>query len=168
MVSFWRVYYLFKKGGIFSLRFVPGICSLALGGNTNPGYLDVENILSTPSVVEMTKKQTTQDRKGKSDLWSERNAAKRENLFPIILRSTQYNSLYVSGFPTILRSTQYNSLYVSGFPNILRSTQYNALNVSGFPTILRSTQYNSLNVSGFPTILGSTQYNSLNVSGFPN
>ena len=28
-------------------KFFPGICSLALDGNTNPGYLDVENMLST-------------------------------------------------------------------------------------------------------------------------
>ena len=54
MVGFWHINYPFQTGGISSLKFVPGICSLALDGNTNPGYLDVENMLSTPSVVEMT------------------------------------------------------------------------------------------------------------------
>ena len=54
MVSFWRIIYARQTGGISSLKFIPGICSLALDGNTNPGYLDVENMLSTPSVVEMT------------------------------------------------------------------------------------------------------------------
>ena len=53
MVRFWRINYPFQKGGISSLKFVPGICSLALDGNTNPDYLDVENIVYT-SFVEMT------------------------------------------------------------------------------------------------------------------
>ena len=47
MVRFWRINYPFQKGGISSLKFVPGICSLALDGNTNPGYLDAENMLHT-------------------------------------------------------------------------------------------------------------------------
>ena len=52
------VNYLFQKGGISSLKFLPRSCSFALGGNTNPGYLDVENMLPTPSVAEMTKSKT--------------------------------------------------------------------------------------------------------------
>ena len=54
MVGFWHINYPFQTGGISSLKFVPGICSFALDGNTNLSYLDVENMLSTPSVVEMT------------------------------------------------------------------------------------------------------------------
>ena len=54
MVSFWRINYPFQTGGISSLKFVLRICSLALDGNINPAYLDVENMLFTPSVVEMT------------------------------------------------------------------------------------------------------------------
>ena len=60
MLSFWRVSYPLRKGGIFSLTFFPRICSFALDGNTNPSYLDVETMLSTPLAVEMTKQQTTQ------------------------------------------------------------------------------------------------------------
>ena len=44
--------YPFQKDGISSLKFVPGICSMALDGNTNPGYLDVKNILSTHRSLE--------------------------------------------------------------------------------------------------------------------
>ena len=47
MVRFWRVNYPFQKGGISSLKFSPGICSLVLDGNTDPGCLDIENMLST-------------------------------------------------------------------------------------------------------------------------
>ena len=44
-----------SEGGISLWKFVPGIFSLTLGGNTNLAYWDVENVLSAPSVVEMTK-----------------------------------------------------------------------------------------------------------------
>ena len=54
MVSFWRVNYPRQMRCIFSLKFVPGICSLALDENTNLAYLDVENMFSTPSIVKMT------------------------------------------------------------------------------------------------------------------
>ena len=47
MVRFWGINYPFQKGGISSLKLVPQIYSLALDENTNPDYLDVENILST-------------------------------------------------------------------------------------------------------------------------
>ena len=52
MVRFWRINYPFQKGGISSLKFVPGICSLALDGNTNPGYLDTENMLHTHRLLK--------------------------------------------------------------------------------------------------------------------
>ena len=54
MVSFCGINYPFQTGGISSLEFVPGICSLALDRNINPSYLDVENMLSSSSAVEMT------------------------------------------------------------------------------------------------------------------
>ena len=47
MVRFWRINYPFQKGGISSLKFVPEISSLALDGNDNLGYLDIENMLFT-------------------------------------------------------------------------------------------------------------------------
>ena len=37
----------YMKGGISLLKFSPGIYSLVLDGNSNSGYLDVENMLST-------------------------------------------------------------------------------------------------------------------------
>ena len=101
MVSFWRVTYSFCKGGISLLKFVPRICSLALDGNTNPGYLDMETMLSTPLAVEMTKQQTTQESRREMQLvkWK-KNTVKKKNPFPNILRSTQTNPLKVSGFPS--------------------------------------------------------------------
>ena len=97
MVSFWRVTYSF----ISLLKFVPRICSLALDGNTNPGYLDMETMLSTPLAVEMTKQQTTQESRREMRLvkWK-KNTVKKINPFPNILRSTQTNPLKVSGFPS--------------------------------------------------------------------
>ena len=67
MVSFWRINFPFQKGGTSSLNFVPEICSLELEENTNPDYLDVENMLSTPSVVEMTSNNPHKNQKGKCD-----------------------------------------------------------------------------------------------------
>ena len=67
MVSFWRISFPFQEGGTSSLNFVPEICSLELDGNTNPDYLDVENMLSTPSVVEMTINNPHKNQKGKCD-----------------------------------------------------------------------------------------------------
>ena len=61
MVNFWRVSYPLRQGGILSLTFFPRVCSFALHGNTNPGYLDVETMLSKPLAVELTKQQTTQE-----------------------------------------------------------------------------------------------------------
>ena len=77
------------------------VCSrnLALGGNTNPGYLDVEKMLSTWSVVEMTRSKPQKNRGEKCEWLSDANAAKRETFFPNIFRSTKCNSLNVSGLP---------------------------------------------------------------------
>ena len=60
MVSFYRVNYPFRKSDISSLKFVLGIGGLALGNNTNPGYLDVETMLSTPLAVETTQESRTE------------------------------------------------------------------------------------------------------------
>ena len=87
MVSFWRINYPFQKGGTISLIFVSEICSLELDGNTNPDYLDVEDVLSTPSAVEMTSNNPHKNQKGKCEWWSETIAAKSKNLFQNILRN---------------------------------------------------------------------------------
>ena len=59
MVSFWRVNYPFREWYLFA-----EVCSrnLQFGNSwTNPGYLDVETILSTPLAVETKNQQTTQE-----------------------------------------------------------------------------------------------------------
>ena len=64
-----RINDLFQKGGISLLKFVPriqfecGVCSLAVDVNTNPGYLNVENM----SVVEIANSNSHKNRKGKCD-----------------------------------------------------------------------------------------------------
>ena len=55
---------------------------MALDVNTNPGYLNVENMLSTPSVVEMTNSNSHKNRKKKCDWRSEANAARSKKFFP--------------------------------------------------------------------------------------
>ena len=68
-----RINDLFQKGGISLLKFVPriqfecGVCSLAVDVNTNPGYLKVENMFPTPSVVETTNSNSHKNRKGECD-----------------------------------------------------------------------------------------------------
>ena len=68
-----RINDLFQKGGISLLKFVPriqfecGVCSLAVDVNTNPGYLNVENMLPTPSVIEITSSNSHKNLKGKCD-----------------------------------------------------------------------------------------------------
>ena len=65
--------YPFQKGGISLLKFVPGIqfecgvCSLVVDVNTNPGYLNVENMLPTPLVVEIRNSNSHKNRTGKCD-----------------------------------------------------------------------------------------------------
>ena len=87
MVSFWRIIYPRQTGGISSLKFVPGICSLALDGNTNPGYLDVENMLSTPSVVEMTSSNPHRIAKGNATDEVTQMLLRGKIFFPNILRN---------------------------------------------------------------------------------
>ena len=93
MVSFWHINYPFQIGGISSLKFVPEFkvacraCSVVVDVNTNPGYLIVENMLSSPLLVELTNSNSHKNLKGKCDWWSETNAAKMENLSPNVSRN---------------------------------------------------------------------------------
>ena len=51
--------------GLFvEFEFECGDCSLAVDVNTNPGYLNVENMLPTPSVVEITNSNSHKNRNG--------------------------------------------------------------------------------------------------------
>ena len=55
------------------LKFFPefefecGVFSLIVDVNTNPNYLNVEKMLPTPSVVEITNSNSHKNRKGKCD-----------------------------------------------------------------------------------------------------
>ena len=49
---------------------------------TNPGYLNVKNMLPKPSVVEIINSNSHKNRKWKCDWWSDTNAAKRKKRFP--------------------------------------------------------------------------------------
>ena len=47
-------WYLFAEVFFPEFEFECGVCSFSVDANTNPGYLNVENMLPTPSVVEIT------------------------------------------------------------------------------------------------------------------